>query len=369
MQKVLIVEANDAVRHQAKWVLFQEGLEVIEAADYKEAIQRLNDMMPDLILLDADLPNGTGIKFFQSLQRNKRTQDIPVIFLSSLKTLSPQDSLSMIEGADYVIKPIINQDLLIRVNRHLQLNLTQVLVIDDDTAVRGFIKKLLGVEGFRVHEASTREAAFAYLNQQQPDLILLDTDLGDDSGIALLDTLRQAPQFQDLPVILLTTFNEISETLDISVIESMDFIVKPFRSNDVLLRVKKYCQKALMVKPKIAAEKISNDLQEEDSLAPNDAIQKEKEKLLDHIKVALNHEIRNPLTSILIGSQALNSRFEEGSDEKRVIRGIERCSKRIKDIMDSLGDMKQFVVDEYVDGIKMLNLSKSSGRTTTTDYD
>ena len=76
--------------------------------------------------------------------------------------------------------------------------------------------------------------------------------------------------------------------------------------------------------------------------------------------MALHHEIRNPLTSILIGSQALTHQFKDGSPEKAVLNGIETCSRRIKEVMDSLGNLKQFVVDDYVDGIEMINLSKST---------
>ncbi|MCP4049103.1 MAG: hypothetical protein GY730_00120 [bacterium] len=86
-----------------------------------------------------------------------------------------------------------------------------------------------------------------------------------------------------------------------------------------------------------------------------------KEKLPEQINVTLHHEISSPLTSIMIGSQALSEWFADGSDEKHVISHIKDCSKRIKETMGSSGNLKNIIIDEYLDGIKMVNLSKSKG--------
>ncbi|RCJ26606.1 hybrid sensor histidine kinase/response regulator [Nostoc sp. ATCC 43529] len=104
------------------------GFEVLVAEDGESAVKIAEYALPDLILLDVILPGIDGFETCQILKNNLATQDIPLIFISTLT-----DKISTIKGlnigaVDYITKPLENQELLARVNIHLrQHNLTKKL--------------------------------------------------------------------------------------------------------------------------------------------------------------------------------------------------------------------------------------------------
>ena len=69
----------------------------------------------------------------------------------------------------------------------------------------------------------------------------------------------------------------------------------------------------------------------------------EKEKLVTKLQKSLQMDLRNPLTSVLIGSQALGRRFDEGSPEKSIIKELEYSIKKIKQIIDTFGAEEEAV--------------------------
>jgi CheY-like chemotaxis protein len=79
-----------------------------------------------------------------------------------------------------------------------------VLVIDDDTAARTIMRRLLANEGLRVIEADGGEAAFDRLREETPDLIVLDLVMPEMDGFDVLDRLRASPQWGQIPVVVVT---------------------------------------------------------------------------------------------------------------------------------------------------------------------
>ncbi len=86
-----------------------------------------------------------------------------------------------------------------------------VLVVDDERSLRLLCRVNLELEGHRVHEAATLAEARAVIEQEAPDVILLDVHLGNDDGLELLDELEAL----DLPtqVVLLSGTSEIGPEL------------------------------------------------------------------------------------------------------------------------------------------------------------
>ncbi len=98
-----------------------------------------------------------------------------------------------------------------------------VLVVDDERSLRLLCRVNLELEGHRVLEAATLAEARALIEQEAPDVILLDVHLGNDDGLDLLDELEA----QDYParVVLLSGTSEIGSELRVRV---AGVIGKPF---------------------------------------------------------------------------------------------------------------------------------------------
>ncbi|MGQ0611094.1 MAG: phosphate regulon transcriptional regulator PhoB [Paracoccaceae bacterium] len=117
---VLLVEDEPAQREVLRYNLEAEGFAVISARDGEEALERIAEGPPDLILLDWMLPHLSGIEVCRRLRMRPETRAIPIIMLSARS--EEVDKVRGLEtGADdYVIKPYSVVELMARLRAHLR---------------------------------------------------------------------------------------------------------------------------------------------------------------------------------------------------------------------------------------------------------
>jgi two-component system, cell cycle response regulator DivK len=110
-EKVLIIEDNDRNRKLVKIILEANKYEVIEAETGEEALKYLQNNKPDVILLDIQLPNMSGITLAKMLKSSEETKNIPIIAVTAYAMKG--DKERMLEaGCDaYVSKPIDTRQL------------------------------------------------------------------------------------------------------------------------------------------------------------------------------------------------------------------------------------------------------------------
>jgi len=105
--------------------LTNEGFKVLVAQDGKRAIQKAEYAMPELILLDVMMPGMDGFEACQVLKSKQQTQDIPIIFMTALADTVDKVKGFALGAADYVTKPIQHEEVLARVNNHLNFTRLQ----------------------------------------------------------------------------------------------------------------------------------------------------------------------------------------------------------------------------------------------------
>ncbi len=113
-----------------------------------------------------------------------------------------------------------------------------VLVIDDDEQIRRMIVRLLEPAGYRVEEAGTGGDGLARLRAGHHDMVLLDMQLPDLSGHAVLVEIRSEPRTRLTPVVMITgaaTHHHKLKAIEAGV---TDFLAKPFSPEELLARVR-----------------------------------------------------------------------------------------------------------------------------------
>ena len=117
MQTVLVVDDEPMVREVLTRYLEHDGFAVVEAADGDEAVAKLDEAAPDLVLLDLMLPKRHGLEV---LRHARTTGDVPVILLTALG--DEKDRVAGLElGADdYVVKPFSPREVAARVRSVLR---------------------------------------------------------------------------------------------------------------------------------------------------------------------------------------------------------------------------------------------------------
>ncbi len=117
---ILVVEDEDAIRGMLMMVLEQAGFKSIAAADAEDAQKALNDISPDLILLDWMLPGISGVEWARRLKKEPVYRDLPIILLTARG--EEEDKVRGLEiGADdYITKPFSPKELVARVRAVLR---------------------------------------------------------------------------------------------------------------------------------------------------------------------------------------------------------------------------------------------------------
>ncbi|MDA5094828.1 phosphate regulon transcriptional regulator PhoB [Aliiroseovarius sp. KMU-50] len=117
---VLLVEDEPAQREVLRYNLASEGYEVAIAENGDDALIMVDEIMPDLILLDWMLPGVSGIEICRQIKTRKETRSIPVIMLSARS-----EELDRVRGLetgadDYVVKPFSVSELMARIRTQLR---------------------------------------------------------------------------------------------------------------------------------------------------------------------------------------------------------------------------------------------------------
>jgi len=152
--RVLVVEDEAPIREMLCFVLEQKGYEPIEAGDYNEALEKVVEPFPELILLDWMLPGGSGIQLLKYLKQEELTRQIPVVMLTARG--EEEDKVRGLEvGADdYITKPFSPKELMAR--------LKAVMRRVSPTS----LEEVIEVQGLKLDPVSHRVSA----DEQQVDM-------------------------------------------------------------------------------------------------------------------------------------------------------------------------------------------------------
>ena len=114
MNKILVVEDEPDILEMVRYNLDQAGLDVETAEDAERALQSVQEILPDLIILDLMLPGIDGLDMCRQIKQDARTRHIPILMLTARK--EEVDRIVGLElGADdYVVKPFSPRELVLR---------------------------------------------------------------------------------------------------------------------------------------------------------------------------------------------------------------------------------------------------------------
>jgi twitching motility two-component system response regulator PilH len=112
IQKILLVDDSKTELHHLSELLTKRGYTVRPAENGEDAMKRLGEEKPDLILMDVVMPGQNGFQLTRSITRDPRFADVPVIMCTS-KNQETDKVWGMRQGArDYVVKPVDADELI-----------------------------------------------------------------------------------------------------------------------------------------------------------------------------------------------------------------------------------------------------------------
>ncbi|XWK91294.1 MAG: response regulator [Phormidium sp.] len=119
----------------------------------------------------------------------------------------------------------------------------RVLIIDDDLGIRKIVEiSLEAVAGWNVLIAASGMAGIEIAQAEQPDAILLDVMMPGMDGITTLGRIKENPNIQKIPVILLTAKAQLSEQKQFAKLPVAGVITKPFKATDLVDQMRSLLQ-------------------------------------------------------------------------------------------------------------------------------
>jgi len=125
---ILIVDDNPENRKVLGNLLSQNGYEVGASPDGYKALEFINKVEPDLILLDVMMPGMNGYEVCEKLKADNSKKHIPIIFLTAKSNIEDIVKGFKVGGVDYVAKPFNSEELLARVRTHIEIKILRGLL-------------------------------------------------------------------------------------------------------------------------------------------------------------------------------------------------------------------------------------------------
>lgn len=144
------------------------GFTVLLAQNGQRALQIINVLLPDLILLDVLMPDINGLEICRQLKNQVTTQEIPIIFLTALSETNHKVQGFAVGGVDYITKPIDQQEVIARIKTHLALRHVRQNLLERNQELQKEIKSRQQIE-IKLQQALNAEASIRLITEKIRD--------------------------------------------------------------------------------------------------------------------------------------------------------------------------------------------------------
>jgi DNA-binding response OmpR family regulator/HPt (histidine-containing phosphotransfer) domain-containing protein len=196
---------------------------------------------PCAIILDLDcFPHAAdGLRALTELERDYPA--IPVVVLSqSTGSLDRRIEVAQKGGRMFLAKPVTASQILQSIDRVLaavRANQAKVLIVDDDRTILDALVALLSHQGLSVTTLSEPSQFWETLEACAPDLLMLDLDMPQHSGIELCQAVRTDPHWATLPIVFLTAHTAAVAIDRVFAAGADDFATKPICGDTLVTRI------------------------------------------------------------------------------------------------------------------------------------
>lgn len=143
----------------------------------------------------------------------------------------------------------------------------KILVADDDAALVSTLTWILKEHGYQVVAVPNGEGLLERLQEERPDLVLLDIMMPRVDGLQLLQRIRAEPGWKDLPVLMVSSMPPEDGTVKSLEIGASDFVAKPFRMKELLARVEAHLKRGRELRAmKASLIAVTEDLKQSSSI-------------------------------------------------------------------------------------------------------
>jgi len=119
MKKILVIEDNENNLYLIRYIFEKNGFEVIEAMDGISGVNKAIEEIPDMILMDIQLPDINGLEATQRIRNSEEAKDVPIIALTSYAMTGDREKSIAAGCTGYIEKPINPQTIMEEIEAYL----------------------------------------------------------------------------------------------------------------------------------------------------------------------------------------------------------------------------------------------------------
>ena len=236
---LLIIDHDEMNRELLVQGLEKYGYIVTVADNGKRAVELFAVQRFDLVLLDVNLPDITGIEVLIKSLGNTKSK---IIMLSEVNDPALIEQSKQGGAVDFLLKPValsnaikhidsqLNSDfsLAYRQASGMPIKSAKILIVDDEELNRDVLDRRIKKLGYTTVLAQSAAAASKALQENTIDLILLDILMPEVDGIQFLAKLKKIGQFREIPVIMLTAQSNKETVAQCIKLGAEGYLLKPF---------------------------------------------------------------------------------------------------------------------------------------------
>ncbi len=208
---ILVVDDDETVRELVVRHLERAGFAAVAARGGQEGLRLARELRPAAVTLDVMMPDLDGWTVLAAIKGDPALAAIPVVLMSIVDHKNRGYALG---AADYLVKPVDRGKLVETITAICGSSAGRALLVDDDEVVRRGVRQTLEPIGWQVTEAENGRVAVETLIAARPDVIILDLMMPTMDGFEFLDQLRGRPDWQDIPVVVITAKDLSDEDRD-----------------------------------------------------------------------------------------------------------------------------------------------------------
>jgi len=364
--QILIVEDSETQALQLRYLLEEEGWEVVRASTAELALEELNRNLPALIIADYHLPGMQGDELCRRVRMNVDTRGIPILMLTAEKA-SGTEPAGLDSGADdYLAKSVAPDILLLRVRALLRnsgvrssvlspqeayFHRARLLAIDDSPTYLASLASAFESEGYEVTQAAGAREGLAHVRQGAFDCVMVDLVMPEMDGIEVCRRIHEMGHAMDHPmIVIMLTSSETKEDMtrgleagaDDFVGKSSDMAVLKARIRALLRRKffqeenRRIREQLLKTELEAIEARAARELSETRAVLVDELERKNKE--LEAFSYSVSHDLRAPLRSIDGFSKALLEDYADKLDAngQRYLSRVRGAAQRMGELIDDL---------------------------------
>ena len=267
--RILVVDDVPANVKVLEAKLSAEYFDVITASDGYEALERIEDSQPDIVLLDVMMPGLDGLEVCRRIKADRRSMHLPVVMVTALSEAS--DRVRGLEAGadDFLTKPVDDLSLFARVRSLVRLKMmmdelrlrrrtreqfgvveegptlaeedtsaASILIVDDYDPIARRLEATLVGDGHRVEVVADGEHGLARATSGDFDLFVVSLSLQGDDPLRLCSQLRSNETSRNIPILVVVDEEDrerLAKGLELGV---NDYLAHPVDRNELLARAR-----------------------------------------------------------------------------------------------------------------------------------